>query len=81
MYSKMPTKPKICIFFRFGLPTIEADDIGRKAVADCIESLLVNKICLSQPHKMLEANKVLRFARSSKKILANLQNINSQLRA
>ena len=22
MYSKMPTKPKICIFFRFGLPTI-----------------------------------------------------------
>ena len=21
MYSKMPTKPKICIFFRFGLPT------------------------------------------------------------
>ena len=23
MYSKMPTKPKICIFFRFGLPTIE----------------------------------------------------------
>ena len=22
MYSKMPTKPKICIFFRFGLPSI-----------------------------------------------------------
>ena len=22
MYSKMPTKPKICIFFRFGLPTM-----------------------------------------------------------
>ena len=22
MYSKMPTKPKICIFFRFRLPTI-----------------------------------------------------------
>ena len=22
MYSKMPTKPKICIFIRFGLPTI-----------------------------------------------------------
>ena len=22
MYSKMPTKPKICIFFQFGLPTI-----------------------------------------------------------
>ena len=21
MYSKMPTKPKICIYFRFGLPT------------------------------------------------------------
>ena len=63
------------------LISIEADDIGRKAVADCIESLLVKKICLSQPHKMLQANKVLRFARSSKKILSNLQNINSQLRA
>ena len=29
---------------------IEADDIGGKAVADFIDSLLVNKICLSQPH-------------------------------
>ena len=27
MYSKMPTKPKIRIFFRFGLPTII--DIGK----------------------------------------------------
>ena len=35
---------------------IEADDIGRKAVADFIDSLLVKKICLSQPHKLLQAN-------------------------
>ena len=30
---------------------------------------------------MLQANKVLRFAMSSKKILSNLQNVNSQMRA
>ena len=41
----------------------EADCIGRKAVADFIDSLLL-KTCLSQPHKMLKANKVLRLARS-----------------
>ena len=52
---------------------IEANDIGRKAVADFIDSLLVKKICLSQPHEML--------ARSSKKKLSNLQNVNSQMRA
>ena len=52
-----------------------------KAVADCIESLLVKKICLLQPHKMLQANKVFRFERSSKKILSNLQSVNSQMRA
>ena len=28
---------------------IEADDIGREAVADSIDSLLVLKICLSHP--------------------------------
>ena len=63
---------------------IEADDIGRKAVADFIDSLLVKNICLS-PHppkkKMLQANKVLMFARSSKKKLPNLQIVNSQMRA
>ena len=37
---------------------IEADDYDRKAVADFIDSLLVKKICLLQPHKMLQANKV-----------------------
>ena len=52
---------------------IEADDIGRKAVADFIDSLLVKKICLSQLNKMLQANAVLRLARSSKKKLSNLQ--------
>ena len=46
---------------------IEADDIGRKAYADFIDSLLVKKICLLHPHKMLQAtcNKVLMLARSS----------------
>ena len=41
----------------------EADCIGRKAVADFIDSLLV-KFYLSQPHKLLQANKVLRLSRS-----------------
>ena len=58
-------------FLSFGVPAkpskakalIEAVDIDRKAVADFIDSLL-DKICLSQPHKMLQANKVLRLARS-----------------
>ena len=51
------------------------------AVADFIDSLLVKKICLSQPHKMLQANKVLMLARSSKKKLSNLQNGNSLMRS
>ena len=73
----MPAKPGIAKDF------IEAGDIGRKAVADFIDLLLVKKICLSHhiPHKMLQANKVLRLARSSKKKLPNLQNVNSQMRA
>ena len=60
---------------------IEADDIGRKAVADIIDSLLVKKSIFHIPHKMLQANKVLMLARSSKKKLPNLQNVNSQMRA
>ena len=46
----MPAKPGIA------KDLIEADEIGRKAVADFIDSLLVEKICLSHPHKMLQAN-------------------------
>ena len=72
----------------FGVPAkpgiakdIEADDIGRKAVADFIDSLLVKKNLLSQSHKMLQANKVFRLAKPSKKKLSNLQNANSQVRA
>ena len=57
-------------FLSFGVPAkpgiakglIETDDIGRKAVADFIDTLLVEY--LSQPHKLLQANKVLRLARS-----------------
>ena len=63
----MPAKPGIA------KALIEADDIGRKAVTVFIDSLLVLKICLSQPHKMLQANKVLMLWRSSKKKLSNLQ--------
>ena len=63
---------------------IEADDIGRKAVADFIGSLLVKKksvFCI--PYKMLQATcyKLLMLARSSKKKLPKLQNANSQVRA
>ena len=71
----MPAKPGIV------KDIIETDDIGRKAVADFIDSLLVKKKYLSQPHKMLQANKVLMLARSSKKKLSNLQSVNSQTRA
>ena len=71
----MPAKPGIA------KDLLDADGIGRKDVADFIVSLLVKRICLSQPHKMLQANKVLMLARSSKKKLSNLQNVNSQIRA
>ena len=76
-------------FLSFGVPAkpgiakdlIEADDIGRKAVADFIDSFLVKKSVFHIPHKLLQANKVLMLARSSKKKLPNLQNVNSQMRA
>ena len=71
----MPAKPGIA------KDLIEADDIGRKAVADFIDSLLVKKYVFHIPHKMLQANKVLMLARSSKKNLPNLPNVNSQMRA
>ena len=71
----MPAKPGIA------KDLIEADDIGRKAVADFIDSLLVKKSVFYIPHKMLQANKVSMLARSSKKKLPNLQSINSQMRA
>ena len=61
---------------------IEADDIGRKAVADFIDSLLVKKKSVFYiPGKMLQANKVSMLARSSKKKLPNLQSVYSQTRA
>ena len=72
----MPAKPGIA------KDLIEADDIGRKAVADFIDSLLVKKnLSFTSPIKMLQTNKVLMLARSSKKKLPNLQNVNSQMRA
>ena len=71
----MPAKPGIA------KDLIEADDIGRKAVADFIDSLLVKKSVFHIPHKMLQANKVLMLERSSKKKLPNLQIANSQMRA
>ena len=71
----VPAKPGIA------KDLIEADDIGRKAVADFIDSLLFKKSVFHIPHKMLQANKVLMLARSSKKKLPNLQNVNSQMRA
>ena len=71
----MPAKPGIA------KDLIEADDIGRKAVADFNDSLLVKKSVFHIPYKMLQANKVLMLARSSQKKLPNLQNVNSQMRA
>ena len=64
MSFRVPAKPGIA------KDLIEVDDIGRQAVADFSDSLLVKKNCLSQPHKMLQANKVFRLARSNKKKLS-----------
>ena len=70
----MPAKPGIA-------KDIEADDIGRKAVADFIDSFLAKNSVFHIPHKILQANKVLMLTRSSKKKLPNLQNVNSHMRA
>ena len=57
----MPAKPGIA------KDLIEADDIGKKAVSDFIDKLLVKKSVFLIPHQMLQANKVLMLARSSMK--------------
>ena len=57
----MPAKPGIAKYLIAAKPgiakdLIEADDIGRKAVADFIDSLLLKKNVFHIPHKMLQAN-------------------------
>ena len=69
----MPAKPGIA------KNLIEADDIDRKAVADFIDSLLVKKICSSQPHKLLQANKVWMLASQARRNCPI--NVNSQMRS
>ena len=69
----VPAKPGIA------KELIESDDIGRKAVADFIDSLLVKNLSFTT-HKMLQANTVSRLARSSRKKLSNLQNVDSQMK-
>ena len=41
MYSKMPTKPKICIFFQFGLPTIVSFLVLQSSLEEGRESRLL----------------------------------------
>ena len=50
MYSKMPTKPKICIFFRFGLPTI-----GKVCVECCLHECFIhiNPFCILETPKQV----------------------------
>ena len=67
---RVPTKPGIA------KDLIEADDIGRKAVADLNDSLLVKKSVFHSPIKCYKLIK-----RSYKKKLSNLQNLISQMRA
>ena len=75
-----------CAFLSFGVPAkpgianilLRLMTLAGRLLQTALNHFKLKKICLSQPHKMLQANKVLRFARSSKKILSNLQNINSQ---
>ena len=66
----VPTKPGIA------KDLIEADDIGRKAVADLNDSLLVKKSVFHNPIKCYKIIK-----RSCKKKLSNLQDVISQMRA
>ena len=66
----MPAKPGMA------KDLIEADDIGRKAVAYFIDSLLVKNLSFTSPIKCYKM-----LARSSKKKLPNLQSVNSQMRA
>ena len=70
-------------FLSFGVPAkpgiakdlIETDDIARKAVADFIDSLLAVNLSFTTPlNAFFEACEV-------KKILSNLQNVISQMRA
>ena len=49
----MPAKPGIA------KDLIEADDIGRKAVADFIDSVLDKKICFSHP--LIKCYKLIKF--------------------
>ena len=52
MYSKMPTKPKISIFFRFGLPTI----LHPKVTGVLIEKTLMH--IFSKLIRLFEVNQV-----------------------
>ena len=71
----MPAKPGIAK----GL--IEADDLAGRLLQTSLTHFYLKKSVFHIPHKMLQANKVLMLARSSKKKLPNLQNVNIQMRA
>ena len=73
MSFRAPAKPYIV------KDLIEADGIGRKAVADFIDSLLVENLSFST-HKMLQAKKTFEACEVNKK-LSNSQNLISQTRA
>ena len=63
----MPAKPGIA------KDLIEADDImAGRLLQTSLTHFKLKKSVFHIPHKMLQANKVLRLARSSKKTLPNL---------
>ena len=51
MYSKMPTKPKICIFFQYGLPTITKQLLLSPLKEDFPEMSLKKGVFLKSPSK------------------------------
>ena len=72
----MPAKPGIA------KDLIEADDIGRKAVADFNDSLLVKKTPVF--HNPIKCYKLIKFfclRGQARRNCPNLQNVNSQMRA
>ena len=76
-------------FSPFGVPAkpciakdlIEADGIGRKAVATFIDSLLAKKSVFHNPIKCYKLVNFWGLRGQASRKLSNLQNVNSQMRA
>ena len=73
-------------FLSFGVPAKPGIaknlmTLAGRLLQTSLTNFKLKKYVFHIPHKMLQANKVLMLARSSKKKLPNLQYVNSQMRA